>query len=203
LTPFLAIDTRLSDHTGSSLRLVSVGDLVPYKGHRQLLEALALVNESFGERFEVAIVGDGPLKAGLLSQAESLGLSNTLQLVGSMRSNEVPGALANGDVFVFPSLSEPWGLALVEAMAAGLPVVASSSAGATRDLVIQGAGTVVDPTDVQEFAAALTWMMELSPTERYDIGQRARAHVAALCSLENSAAGFVEGIRQSLMAEPD
>jgi glycosyltransferase involved in cell wall biosynthesis len=203
LNVFLAVSVdQRRDRTTDTIRVVGVGDLVPYKGHRRLLEALALIDQSYRDRLEVAIVGEGPLRAELTALAEHLGLERHFHLLGAVPASEVPKVLAESHVFVFPSLGEPWGLALVEGMAAGLPVIASSSAGATRDLVVPGTGIVVDPTNVEELANALEQMLRLSPAERHEMGMRAKAHVSELCSLENSAAGFVEAIRQSLTAAP-
>ena len=104
----------------------SIGWLTDIKGHRVLIEALGHLKDAF-PRLHVVVVGSGGQQSALLAQADSLGLRDRVHLVG--HRDDIERCLAGMDCFVFPSLNEGMGRALIEAMAAGLPVVASRVGG--------------------------------------------------------------------------
>ena len=104
----------------------SIGWLTDIKGHRVLIEALGHLKDAF-PRLHVVVVGSGGQQSALLAQADSLGLRDRVRLVG--HRDDIERCLAGMDCFVFPSLNEGMGRALIEAMAAGLPVVASRVGG--------------------------------------------------------------------------
>ena len=104
----------------------SIGWLTDIKGHRVLVEALGHLKDEFSH-LHVVIVGSGGQHDALLAQADSLGLRDQMHLVG--HRDDIERCLAGMDCFVFPSLNEGMGRALIEAMAAGLPVVASRVGG--------------------------------------------------------------------------
>jgi glycosyltransferase involved in cell wall biosynthesis len=104
-----------------SVRLIgSVGRLEPIKGHAYLLDAYAILAPRFPDLY-LALVGDGELLPELRSRAENAGLTDRVLFLGWRE--DVPDLLHAFDIFVFPSLSEGMGRGLVEAMAAGVPVV--------------------------------------------------------------------------------
>ncbi len=104
------------------LLVLSVGRLTEQKGHIYLLEAIPGIIEQFPSTV-FAIAGDGPLRAELEARAERLGISKSVHFLG-MRS-DVPALLQMAHIFALPSLWEGLPIALLEAMAAGLPVVAT------------------------------------------------------------------------------
>src|SRR6266581_2009546 len=106
--------------------VVAVGNLYPVKGHGYLLEALALLAPRYPS-LHVAIAGRGDLEERLRDRACALQVSDRFHLLG-LRS-DIGNVLAGANVFVLPSLSEGVPLALLEAMLAGRPVVASAPAG--------------------------------------------------------------------------
>ncbi len=103
------------------LRLLSVGRLVPLKGLPLLLRALAAMNGKL--QFNLRIVGGGPERARLESMATKSGIREDVEFVGSIPRNQMRRELSAADVFVFTSLRDSCGMALLEAMAAGLPAV--------------------------------------------------------------------------------
>jgi glycosyltransferase involved in cell wall biosynthesis len=145
-----AVPATLRDPRAEPVRFLFAGRLESAKGVATLLDAWNIVPP--GSRLTIA--GNGTL-------AERLGerVSRTLagvDVVGHLDRDALARAYADADVFVFPSVSDPWGLVVNEAMAAGLPIVASSAPGAVDDLVIQGEnGIVVAPHDVAGFARAI------------------------------------------------
>jgi starch synthase (maltosyl-transferring) len=120
--------------------LLFVGRLDPQKGPLQLLEAAA---ELFTEHsdLQLVMVGDGPLATELRAWTVVRGLESRIHFVG--RQADVAGLMRAADVFVLPSLWEGLPNVILEAMAAGMPVVATDVEG-VRDLLIEGdSGTIV------------------------------------------------------------
>jgi glycosyltransferase involved in cell wall biosynthesis len=128
--------------------VLSVARLAPQKGECYLLEAAAQIPEAV-----FVLVGDGPQRSALESQAATLGLTNRVRFLG--HRSDVPALLAASDLFVLPSLYEGLPLSVLEAMAARRPVVATDIAG-TREAVVDGiTGLLVPPTDPGALAQAL------------------------------------------------
>jgi glycosyltransferase involved in cell wall biosynthesis len=124
-------------------RIIFVGRLIPNKGPHLLLDALLALHRE-GLRFTAVYLGDGPMRLELLRRAASLGAS--IEFRGHVR--DVAAELRNADLLVRPSLTEGLPLALLEAMASGVCVIASDIAG-NRDLIDDGAnGVLVAPSDV-------------------------------------------------------
>ena len=131
---------------------VAVGNLYPVKGHVHLLDALGLLRVQLPQ-LHVAIAGRGNLDTALRARADELGLSDRFHLLGFRK--DVANILAGADVFVLPSLSEGLPLALLEAMAAWCPIVASD-VGEVRTALDDGrAGLLVSPGDARSLANSL------------------------------------------------
>ena len=126
--------------------------LVPVKGLAHLLDAFAQVGRDVPEaRLEIA--GDGPERASLERQARSLGIEGSVTFLGWRTDLET--VMARWTVFAQPSLEEGFGISALEAMAAGLPVVATS-VGGVPDLVVDGVtGRLVPPAEPAAMKAAL------------------------------------------------
>ncbi len=108
--------------TGAFPVLLSVGRLVPEKGHRYAIEAMPKIVEAF-PRALLVLVGGGRLRRELEEFAWSLGVGDQVSLLGERR--DVPALLRAADLFIFPSLFEGTGGALLEALGAGLPSIVS------------------------------------------------------------------------------
>jgi glycosyltransferase involved in cell wall biosynthesis len=131
----------------------NVARLAEQKGQRYLLEAAAELPQA---RF--AIVGEGELRADLECRADELGLTERVLFTGAR--DDVPDLLASFDVFAFPSLFEGLCLAVIEAQAAGVPVVATP-VGGIRETVIDGeTGLLVPPRDPQALAQAIRRLLD-------------------------------------------
>lgn len=160
----------------------SVGWLTEVKGHRFLIEALARLKPSH-PRLHLLIVGSGDLREECEVLARKLGVGDAVQLLGERE--DVPDCLAAMDLFVLPSLNEGMGRALVEAMAAGRPVIASRVGGVPAVVEHRRTGLLVPSGDSAALAEAIDellrrpeWAKELgaAASERMD----ARYGVAAL-----------------------
>ena len=113
---------------------------------------------------------------------------------GFMQLDEVAALAGSCDAFVCPSHRELWGLVVNEALACGLPVLASRYAGATTDLIVDGVnGYVVDPDDLTDMAAKMETVLA-DPAAAAEMGRRALASVRERASLARAADGFVRGI---------
>jgi glycosyltransferase involved in cell wall biosynthesis len=137
--------------------LVAIGNLYPVKGHRYLLDALGMLSREY-PKLHVAIAGRGDAAAGLMAQAERLGLSGRVHLLG-LRA-DVSAILAAADIFVMPSLSEGLPIALLEAMFASRPIVASDVGEVSTALARGEAGVLVPPGDAEALAGALSRLLK-------------------------------------------
>lgn len=133
--------------------LVAVGNLYPVKDHATLLRAQALLPD-----VRVAIAGRGEEEARLRALAAELGVAGRLHLLGLR--DDVDRILRSGDAFVQPSRSEGLPLAVLEAMAAGLPVVATRVGGVAEAVLDGETGALVAPGDPPALAAALRDVLE-------------------------------------------
>lgn len=141
------------------VRALCVASLEEYKGHRVLLEALA--RDGAVARISVDLVGEGSRRAELEAYAASLGLGGRVRFLGAQDEDAVAALLATADVFVLPSIVAADGqmegipVALMEALAAGVPTVATNLSG-IPELVEDGVtGLLAEPGDAADLAAAL------------------------------------------------
>lgn len=158
------------DRPSSPVHLLTVGRLVRQKGMTFLLEALARCSSAVVLR----VVGDGPERPTLEATAWSLGIQTRVQFAGWATRSELPEHYRWADLFILPSLEEGMPNVVLEAMASGLPIVATDVAG-SRELVTSGSnGFLVPPADVAALAAAITDMTNSSSNIR-QYGEQSRA----------------------------
>jgi glycosyltransferase involved in cell wall biosynthesis len=166
--------------------LIAVGRLRPPKDFETLLRALALLP---AEQVDAVIVGDGPQRGELEALVARLGLQDRVRFEGERR--DVPSLLAHADLFVLSSRSEGLPVSVLEAMAAGLPVVASA-VGGIAELVVDGeTGVLVGPADAEALAAALG-RLAAEPELRRRLGDAGRARAEELFDLEAFRRAHVE-----------
>jgi glycosyltransferase involved in cell wall biosynthesis len=159
-------------HAGGPVRILSVGRLVPDKDLDVLIDALAEAGFADGEA-ELEICGGGPLEAELREQAERLGVP--VRFPGPAAPAELGGMYAAAHVLALVSSYEPFGVALREGAAAGLPLIASRRAGAVGDVAVDAENAlVVEPGDRGQIAAALRRLVrDPELRERLSAGSRA------------------------------
>lgn len=158
--------------------LLTVGRLVPRKGHDVVLAALArILNEVPNVRY--LIVGKGPERARLEALARELAIRDVVEFVGSVSDDKLPQFYNLCDVFVMPNRFESdgdiegFGMVFLEASATCKPVVAGRTGG-TAEAILDGVtGFLVDPQDVDELSAALKKLI-LNPALRYEMGSAGR-----------------------------
>jgi glycosyltransferase involved in cell wall biosynthesis len=156
--------------------VLCVGRLAPAKAHSVLLQAISELLRD-GCKLQLVIVGDGPLRQFLQSEAERLGIEGHVQLLGTRGSDEVASLYARADIFCLPSFAEGLPVVLMEAMSFGLPVVATRITGVPELITDGESGLLVTPGRVDELAAALR-ILVLDVGERRRLGAQAK-HVVS------------------------
>jgi glycosyltransferase involved in cell wall biosynthesis len=166
----------------ASLVIVVIANLVVYKGHRDLLDALALVKDQMPKPWLVLAIGrDDGMGLELHHQAQALNIADNIRWLG-----EQPAAdrlLCTGDVFVLPSHQEGFSNALLEAMAANLAVVATAVGGNLDAIVDNESGLLVHPRDPTALAAALV-RLATDPDLRRQFAGAARLRVEQRFTLQ-------------------
>jgi glycogen(starch) synthase len=133
-------------------RVLFVGRLAPQKGVGTLVAAAGLLKDPSAQ---VLLVGDGPERKALEREAKRIGVGDRLHFEGFVAHERLPAVLAHADLLVLPSLYEELGTVLLEAMQAGLPIVASKTGG-ILDVIEDGVtGLLVPPGDPEAFARAI------------------------------------------------
>ena len=158
-----------------ALAVLTVSVLREEKGLAVLLQAARAVAASVPDAVFL-VAGDGPSSDALRARSEELGLAGRVRWLGFRR--DVRELLAAADLFVLPTLRDALPTALLEAMAAGLPVVASDTGGIPEIVEDPRLGCLVPPSDANSLTRAITDLLR-RPAERAAMGAAARDHVRA------------------------
>jgi len=154
--------------------IVSTSSLIPRNGLDTLIEAVALLPKSIN--WELVIAGDGPENANLKSQISNLKMEDRIKLVGRVKNSDIPDLLSTADLFVRLSRKEGFGVSFLEAMAAGVPIIATS-VGGIPDFVLDGkTGMLVAPDHPYEAAQSMKRVLE-DPELRGRLTRNARTLV--------------------------
>jgi glycosyltransferase involved in cell wall biosynthesis len=162
--------------TGLRRFVLGVGRLVPQKGFDTLLEALA------GEALaglDVVLAGDGFELPRLQADAERLGIGRHVHFVGAVGRDRLASLMKGARIFAFPSRGEPFGIALIEAMAAGLPCVAAA-AGGVPEIARDGIDSLLVPPDDPDALREAIARLEADPLLRSRIAEGGRETAAGL-----------------------
>jgi colanic acid/amylovoran biosynthesis glycosyltransferase len=156
------------------VRIISVGRLIPKKGYAELVEACSLLNQQ-GLDFRCTIIGGGPEHLPLRQLIAARSLDQTIELVGPKSQIEIVQSLAQSQIFVFPARRDETGdqdnlpTVLIEAMASGLPVVASSLAG-IPEIIIDHINGILVPQQAPEALASAIRTLLLDSKKRESLG---------------------------------
>jgi glycosyltransferase involved in cell wall biosynthesis len=154
LDPFIENYPFKEKVKSSKFRFLNIGNLIPLKGQKELINAFAKVFKNKLDTVELVIAGDGELKKQLQEQIETLNLTNHVKLVGLLSREEVVNQIDKTDVFVLPSHYETFGVVLIEALSRGVPVI-STTCGGPECIVHNKNGILVLPKNEDELAEAL------------------------------------------------
>jgi glycosyltransferase involved in cell wall biosynthesis len=163
-----------------------VASLTPVKRHVDLIEAFASVHAKLPAA-RLLLIGDGPLRATISEQIASLGLQDAVDLLGD-RSN-IETLLPALDVALLTSSTEGMSNAILEAMACGLPVIATSVGGNLQLVEHQASGLLVPPANPAALAGAMLALADM-PALRRTMGAAARARIEREFSLDAMAQSY-------------
>lgn len=161
-------------------RLLYVGRLIEGKGLVPFLTAFSEWMENHPEEIaDFIICGDGPLRSTILDYSPPKNL--TIRWLGEVPYSEIPDIFRLGNIFVFPTLSDEWGLVINEAMASGLPVLGSMYSQAVEDLIEEDRTGWTFYTDrPDDIYSAISRAMSLSPEVFKEFGTMARERIVKL-----------------------
>ena len=179
---------RATLEDGGAFTFLTIGRLAAVKNQALLLRAFARVLRSL-PRARLVVVGDGPERAALASLVEDLGLGDAVSLPGFR--TDVRDFLAEADVFVLSSRHEGISMALLEAMQAGLPIVATRVGGVPETVIDGDTGLLVAPEDGDALAAAMLRLARL-PDLRAAMGRSGRALQAREFSLQGMTERYLQ-----------
>jgi glycosyltransferase involved in cell wall biosynthesis len=180
--------------SAESILVAMVNRLAPEKGLDIALQgisgALEQLPADLSARVRVVIAGDGPLRAQIEEDIRRYHLESTCLLLGTVAPDEVAHLLGASDLFLFTAIRDSNSVAVLEAMAAGLPVIASTVPPSKAALLAGGRGLAIPPGDADAVALALAEALR-DPTRCKQMGNLARAYIEAYYS--------AEVVRQSLL----
>lgn len=184
--------------TPETIRLVTTGRLVGLKGHHYAIRAFKKVlekNQNLKIRYD--FIGDGPLKEELTSLIKELNLQNVVFLLGALTKEQIVETLQQSHIFVLPSVTETFGMVLLEAQAVGLPVIVSR-VGSTNQAIVDGkSGYLVPVGDVDGLAQKIAHLVA-NPELWVEMGSAGRKHVEKNYDIDKLNDGLVEIYRNLL-----
>ncbi len=177
-----------------ALRILYVGGIKRSKGIDYLLKAARKLVKTFHRPIQLLLVGEGEYEQEAKVLAEELEIADMVRFIGKRPNSEIPLWINASDLLVLPSLSEGFGVVLIEAMACGKPVVATRCGG-PEDIVKKDTGILVPPSDEAALAKALREV--LSDKYQFD-PQKIRQHATANYAYDRIAYRILEVYRQAL-----
>jgi len=181
-----------------ALLIGTVGRLHPQKGFADLLTALPDLCNTFPQ-VKLLLIGDGELRAALEAQATTLGIGERVIFAG-LRT-DVPALLCALDLFVLPSLWEGLPNVILEAMASGLPVIATAVGGTPEVVIQEETGILTPPGDTTALADAIARLLS-DPALRSRMGKQGRARVLHHFSIRQAVQRTVTLYDELLVAKP-
>jgi glycosyltransferase involved in cell wall biosynthesis len=177
----------------------SVGRLVDQKNYKNLIRAFPSVLREIPNA-HLVLIGDGKKRGKLVSMAASLSVGDRITFAGELARDDVYAVLHHFDLFVMPSLWEGFCNAVVEAMAAGVPIVCSDIS--TLQEVVGGVGNFVDPEDPDDIAQGIVDILRKDPEERSRMGKGGRRRATNHFSLQRTADEYIKTYLEVTGADP-
>ena len=159
-----------------SVKILTIGRLIPRKGFQFLIQAIPQMVSRARNPFQIDIVGDGPYRAQLQKMVKDLKIEKYVHFSGSVDYADLPDKYRQADIFALCSSAEGMPLVVLEAMGAGLPIVASKVQG-IEDLVAVGQnGALVEPGNIEQITDQLTNLIN-HPDQRRRMGETSVSRV--------------------------
>jgi teichuronic acid biosynthesis glycosyltransferase TuaC len=194
--PIKEAESRLDLEPGVP-RVLYVGAITLSKGVDYLLKAFARLHPDLHRSAQLVLVGDGDYRDAARMLASDLGIGHRVTWAGKRPNDEIPLWINASDVLVLPSLSEGFGVVLVEALACGKPVVATACGG-PEDIVTPETGIMVPPADMGSLADALA--AALNNEHRFS-GEEIRRYAVDNFAYERVGARILDLYREVLAKE--
>ena len=175
-----------SDREPDAPQILSVGNLIPIKGHELLLRAFAAIQNQFSG-LSLEIIGEGPERRRLQKLADGLGLADKVNFRGRQGRRQVADAMRRATVFALPSGYEGLGCVYLEAMSTGKPVIACRGQGIEEVIEPGVNGCLIAAGDLQQLTDTLVRLLQ-QPDLRRSMGQAARRTILQGYSLGHQAA---------------
>ena len=187
---------------GGTLSEEGEGPVILYAGRLRTRKAVGVLVEAFAQLLEGAqarlvVAGDGEHRETLEARVEALGIGGSVRFLGAVPRPEMLRWYGTADVFCLPSLYEGFPLAILEAMAAGLPVVSTTVSGIPEAVEHGVTGLLVPPEDASGLAAALGALVA-DPELRRSMGDAGRRRVAEEFSISKVCGAYLESWRRLL-----
>jgi teichuronic acid biosynthesis glycosyltransferase TuaC len=190
-----ASDTALASSDTNSPLVLSVGNLIPIKGHESLVRAAASLSAEFPSlRWE--IIGDGPERRRLQALAKELRISDRVSFLGRQSRTQVADALQRCTIFVLPSRYEALGCVYLEAMSTGKPTIGCRNQGIAEVIQHGWNGLLVGPDDQGELTRAISTLLR-DESRRRKIGIAARDTILERFTLAHQAENLARVYRES------
>lgn len=161
-----------------SFTLITTGSLIERKGFDLLIKALFICNKSLPQNWKTIIIGAGKLRNRLQQLINDYALQDHIVLVGQKNKQEIVQLLQDSDIFVLPSRNETFGVVYLEALACGLPIIATDC-GVPPEIVTKENGLFIRKEDINELASAITYIAQ-------NINQYNRKAIAEDCQARYS-----------------
>jgi glycosyltransferase involved in cell wall biosynthesis len=173
IAPFRAVTPRAANDPPVLLSVGMMRTRAKLDSYRVLAEALALLKD---RPWRALLVGDGPARAEIEALMAPLG--ERVGFAGAVAREKLPALYAGADLYLWPAINEAYGMALLEAQAAGLPVVAGRTGGVPAVVADGVTGLLAPVGDANAFASAVARLLE-APAERARLAAAARSRIAA------------------------
>jgi teichuronic acid biosynthesis glycosyltransferase TuaC len=183
-----------AERTAAGMTILSVGNLIPIKGHEVLVRAIAAIVGEFPD-IVLEIIGEGPERPRLESLASQLGIAERVRFRGRQSRYEVAAAMRRCAVFALPSRYEGLGCVYLEAMATGTAVIGCRGQGIAEIIRHGSNGFVVGPENERELALALAMLLRDEPRRR-SLGRAARDTILDRLTLADQAANLARIYRE-------
>jgi 1,2-diacylglycerol 3-alpha-glucosyltransferase len=173
---------------------IYVGRLWPEKNLPFLLESFAQICQKH-DNIRLLVVGDGPDRRKLIHQVTEAGIDTKVHFTGAIDHSQLPQYYQAADIFITPSITETFGLTVIEAMASGLPVIGIESVGIS-DTVVHGVTGLLSTNDSEEFTEAMSRLV-VNRDLRQEMGKNALRE-SSKYRIENSVERLLEVYQQAI-----
>lgn len=183
---------RFKNHNGYDIRqydLMFSGQFIDGKLPLFFIDVIIELYR-IGRNVKVLIIGDGPLKEKMITKLDDQKIDYFY--AGHIDQSDLPNYYSNSKLLLFPTLNDPWGIVANEALASGTPVLTTSDAGVSNDLVIDSKNGYILPIDISKWAVKITYLLE-NPKIWTEFSQSAFNDVADF-NFDNAANGLIDAV---------